>query len=370
MATFATAPVSSISPSSKQPRDIMHRRRVRQLATCVPTPYGTIPKRRQRRQKPGSPSSASKSSASGSEPKKPNSPPSPVHMNPFLDSSPSFFEVLLHRVLSSMTGKNAKEDVVVGFMPPPSATDAVTLQLDITSDPALSDADTCSCLDDSSSSSCSSSSSESSSFSSALAISNSTCSSSTPPSSNVSSSATATSNITTPVSSVSSASSSVPICSSSAAANTPTRSALSDLLCDHYVQSTTQQNTTSSSCDEPLPDVPLETFRIFEAPSPDDDERWFMWQSPDNWTPVHPKEEAKPATVIIEPKQQKKEEMAPRRRDRRVNGSHLRMIVAEANMMRAQKIVGPLRPRGYLPKRSDAFVPRRPSRLRATINNF
>lgn len=62
MATFATTPVSSI-PSSKQPRDIMHRRRARQLATCVPTPYGTIPKRRQRRQKSGSPPPTSKVSS-------------------------------------------------------------------------------------------------------------------------------------------------------------------------------------------------------------------------------------------------------------------------------------------------------------------
>ncbi|ORZ14556.1 hypothetical protein BCR42DRAFT_417178 [Absidia repens] len=40
-------------------------------------------------------------------------------------------------------------------------------------------------------------------------------------------------------------------------------------------------------------------------------------------------------------------------REPRVNSAHLRMLVAEVNMMRADKIVGPLRPRNYLPKRND-----------------
>ncbi|CAO3676984.1 unnamed protein product [Umbelopsis vinacea] len=42
-------------------------------------------------------------------------------------------------------------------------------------------------------------------------------------------------------------------------------------------------------------------------------------------------------------------------RDIRANPDHLRMIVAEMNMMRSRKIICPLRPRTYLHKRSDHF---------------
>ncbi|GAB5589032.1 hypothetical protein Unana1_03932 [Umbelopsis nana] len=42
-------------------------------------------------------------------------------------------------------------------------------------------------------------------------------------------------------------------------------------------------------------------------------------------------------------------------RDIRANPDHLRMIVAEMNMMRSRKIVCPLRPRTYLQKRADHF---------------
>ncbi|CAO3652187.1 unnamed protein product [Cunninghamella echinulata] len=40
-------------------------------------------------------------------------------------------------------------------------------------------------------------------------------------------------------------------------------------------------------------------------------------------------------------------------RELRVNPDYLRMLVAEANMIRANKIIGSLRPRQYLPKRQD-----------------
>lgn len=40
-------------------------------------------------------------------------------------------------------------------------------------------------------------------------------------------------------------------------------------------------------------------------------------------------------------------------RELRVNPDYLRMLVAEANMVRANKITGSLRPRHYLPKRQD-----------------
>ncbi|KAI8644523.1 hypothetical protein BD408DRAFT_120915 [Parasitella parasitica] len=43
-------------------------------------------------------------------------------------------------------------------------------------------------------------------------------------------------------------------------------------------------------------------------------------------------------------------------RDTRSNPDHLRMISAELNMMRHRKLSSPLKPRGFLPRRTDAFV--------------
>jgi hypothetical protein len=43
-------------------------------------------------------------------------------------------------------------------------------------------------------------------------------------------------------------------------------------------------------------------------------------------------------------------------RDTRSNSDHLRMITAELNMMRARKLLSPLKPRGFLPRRRDSFV--------------
>jgi hypothetical protein len=43
-------------------------------------------------------------------------------------------------------------------------------------------------------------------------------------------------------------------------------------------------------------------------------------------------------------------------RDTRSNPDHLRMISAELNMMRHKKLSSPLKPRGFLPRRTDAFV--------------
>jgi hypothetical protein len=43
-------------------------------------------------------------------------------------------------------------------------------------------------------------------------------------------------------------------------------------------------------------------------------------------------------------------------RDTRSNSDHLRMITAELNMMRARKLLSPLKPRGFLPRRHDLFV--------------
>jgi hypothetical protein len=43
-------------------------------------------------------------------------------------------------------------------------------------------------------------------------------------------------------------------------------------------------------------------------------------------------------------------------RDTRSNPDHLRMISAELNMMRHRKLSSPLKPRGFLPRRTDAFI--------------
>ncbi|KAI8882433.1 hypothetical protein K501DRAFT_285838 [Backusella circina FSU 941] len=49
----------------------------------------------------------------------------------------------------------------------------------------------------------------------------------------------------------------------------------------------------------------------------------------------------------------------------RSNSSMLRILTAEANMIRASKITGPLKPRkSYIPKREDEFVWGAPSKLR------
>ncbi|OAC99147.1 hypothetical protein MUCCIDRAFT_114325 [Mucor lusitanicus CBS 277.49] len=182
--------------------------------------------------------------------------------------------------------------------------------------------------------------------------------------------------------------------------------ALSDILCDHYVQ--TQMNTPSSSDD--FIDVPLETFRIFEAPpqsscasyssSADGNQNWMIGsllldEPPREWTLVEtlskqpkrlqprlqsqqsqkqqekeqPGEEQKPEEQVKVEEQQKDIVIMNRYyhdRDTRANAAYLRMIVAEVNMMRSQKIVGPLRPRRVLPKRLDRFM-HRPSPLQLIL---
>lgn len=58
-------------------------------------------------------------------------------------------------------------------------------------------------------------------------------------------------------------------------------------------------------------------------------------------------------------------------RDTRYNPDHLRMISAELNMIRTRKLLSPLKPRGFLPRRKDAFVRgenRKPSPLLYEIN--
>ncbi|KAI8647318.1 hypothetical protein BD408DRAFT_479414 [Parasitella parasitica] len=176
--------------------------------------------------------------------------------------------------------------------------------------------------------------------------------------------------------------------------NSMSTTALSDILCDHYVQ--TQINTPRSNNNNEYIDVPLETFRMYEAPSSssscssptDCNQSWtignlLLDEPPKEWTLVEtlskqpkrlqpklqsrqlPKEEEKPDEQVKVEEQQKDIVIMNRcyhHRDTRANAAYLRMIVAEVNMMRAQKIVGPLRPRRVLPKRSDRFM-HRPSPL-------
>jgi hypothetical protein len=155
--------------------------------------------------------------------------------------------------------------------------------------------------------------------------------------------------------------------------NSVSTAALSDILCDHYVQ--TQMNAPpSSSDDDDIVDVPLETFCMYEAP-PTKYKNWMLGSTmiSKEWTLVETLSE-KPKR--LQRKIQEKEEIPStttkeiithmdrqyQARDTRANTAYLRMIVAEVNMMRSQKIVGPLRPRRVLPKRSDRFI-HRPSPL-------
>jgi hypothetical protein len=146
--------------------------------------------------------------------------------------------------------------------------------------------------------------------------------------------------------------------------------ALSEILCDHYVQT---HNLTNNK------EVPLETYKVFEASrrnrshneEEDDDESWFIWdnlQKAREWIQVVdeelflPKEKVSAeVTMTVESKTNRKP------RGVRANPAHLRMIVAEVNMMRSDKIVGPLRPRGFLKPRKDQFTSSSPSCLREEI---
>lgn len=146
-------------------------------------------------------------------------------------------------------------------------------------------------------------------------------------------------------------------------------SSLSEILCEHYVQKTLNSNNEMNNID-----VPLETYKVFEASrqsvsiestTDDDDESWFIWdnlQKTKEWIQVVdeelflPKEkvttEITIATTIVE-----------KARGIRANPAHLRMIVAEVNMMRANKIVGPLKSRGFLAARTDTFISNQSSPL-------
>ncbi|GAN01010.1 hypothetical protein MAM1_0004d00439 [Mucor ambiguus] len=151
---------------------------------------------------------------------------------------------------------------------------------------------------------------------------------------------------------------------------------LSEILCDHYIQT----HSSNPSNQEP---VPLETYKVFEASrrnsalshhsnssdsltSPnedDDDESWFIWdnlQKTREWIQVVDEE-------LFLPKEKVTTEVTiavqPKSRGIRANSAHLRMIVAEVNMMRANKIVCPLRPRSSLPARLDTFAFNTPSPL-------
>ncbi|KAI9251279.1 hypothetical protein EDC94DRAFT_485526, partial [Helicostylum pulchrum] len=137
-------------------------------------------------------------------------------------------------------------------------------------------------------------------------------------------------------------------------------SSLSEILCEHYVQKTlnnTSHNKKSSS------DVPLETYKVFEASRKSSHTK--LSNNTKEWIQVVdeelflPKEKVTTDITIAaaEPNNKKT-------RSIRANPDHLRMIVAEVNMMRANKIVGPLKSRGFLAARVDTFVSNQSSPLR------
>ncbi|RCH83574.1 hypothetical protein CU097_006456 [Rhizopus azygosporus] len=113
-------------------------------------------------------------------------------------------------------------------------------------------------------------------------------------------------------------------------------SILSDILCDHYVYKQQLNNTIKDD------NVPLETFRLFEAPLERENDR-------QQWILVEQSEKYREKKSVNE------QTIRQHTRDIRTNTDYFRMIVAEVNMMRAQKIVCPLRQRRVLPKRNDPF---------------
>lgn len=160
-------------------------------------------------------------------------------------------------------------------------------------------------------------------------------------------------------------------------------SSLSGILCEHYVQKTLNSNSESTNID-----VPLETYKVFEATrrrsssssgsnssvdlseADDDDDSWFIWdnlQEVKEWIQVVdeevflPKETVTTEITLVEKPNNRKS------RGIRANPAHLRMIVLEVNMMRLNKIVGPLKSRGFLPVRSDTYVSNQSSPLKLPI---
>ncbi|KAI8066924.1 uncharacterized protein B0P05DRAFT_589674 [Gilbertella persicaria] len=147
---------------------------------------------------------------------------------------------------------------------------------------------------------------------------------------------------------------------------------LSNILCDYYVQ--TQKNHQDNNSD-----VPLETYKMFEASYPsycrsgsnadDDDESWFIgdnFQKTREWIQVVVDEELQLST---EKTAEASSTIEIKTRSLRTNPAHLRMIIAEVNMMRSNKIVGPLKPRGFLAARTDIFKPCLPSPLKKTFSS-
>ncbi|KAI8575723.1 hypothetical protein K450DRAFT_260508 [Umbelopsis ramanniana AG] len=140
---------------------------------------------------------------------------------------------------------------------------------------------------------------------------------------------------------------------------------LSRLLQDHYSNAKSSQEETANDFTTALRDAasllraPLKLFStgtyikepattpIADAACEDDGDSAY-WSQPSE----------KESSVV-------KSVLPPRyNRDIRANPDHLRMIVAEMNMMRSRKIVCPLRPRTYLHKRVDHFQLDQTSRLR------
>lgn len=326
----------------------------------MPTPYGTIPKRSKKSM------SAVRKSSGTNTPTRRNSSTAPCPCFSLAPTSTSFFL----SVFNTLFSKERKEEKPVGFMPC-SSTDKIQMSQIV--DIAVSSSspidchygnddgkeqDTCSSL-----SSTSSSSSESSILSSIFSY-----------------------NLDT----LDDENSQVSISHHNNSSNST--EILSDLLCDHYVQ--TLKNGAPSLSDDVVIDVPLETFRMFEAPTTAttttaadadttsshkrfnyDNCMWSDEVSTKEWKLIETKQ--KKDEIIIQIQKEEKippvgtDDVSPKTahqkqytRDIRANAAYLRMIVAEVNMMRSQKIVGPLRPRRVLPKRLDNFM-HRPSPLQS-----
>ncbi|KAF7728232.1 hypothetical protein EC973_006513 [Apophysomyces ossiformis] len=287
----------------------LYRYRADIITSRAPQPYGTIPKRTKKRQTPS--------------PSKRQSVPQPLYPA----TTSSIFMTLFQTLFPSKKSTAVDPLPRLGFMPrSPQTTDVYTSSLAVTapvSSPVTFAEDEDVYEDDSSYLSTSSSSSSS-------------CRSNQ-------------------------SSYDVPTVRRRSRGNIMITSALSEILCDHYIQ-------THAVEDDPTPTtVPLKTFKMFEAAPIEKDEVWFLseqLETPKEWICVNEEPSKILSDASIPPSENiLSEPLHPPARAIRCNSAHLRMIVAEVNMIRANKIVCPLRPRAILPQRSDQFG-RRPSPLR------
>ena len=137
-------------------------------------------------------------------------------------------------------------------------------------------------------------------------------------------------------------------------------SSLSEILCEHYVKKALNSNHQDSIISIET-DMTSNDWCGSRENTREETKEWAQVVDEEIFLP---KEEVTTEIILVEQPHLKKA------RGVRSNPAHLRMIVLEVNMMRCDKIVGPLKPRGFLRARSDPFVPHRISSLQSSITAF